>query len=347
MPPTMKDVAKAAGVSQPAVSAVLNNRGNCRVSEETRGRILRIADELDYHPNQAARLLRGKKSNTVAVFTGRSISALQNEALNHINCLLREHKLECFTVPARDNADLRERYLDLLARNIDALICFFIDFDFDRSMFRIPQVHAGVEVRNSPDITEELRSGSAFLASHLLGHGHRTFAFLTDRLCSNATKFAGVQEALAESGEKTSLRLLEFFRNPSVVGEILDSVRSGVTAFICTNDYIAARLSRLLQDHGIRVPEDAAITGFDGMAFTEYTTPAITTMRADPREIAEAAVDLLLARMKDPDLPASIRMPVHFHCGESCGCKAGPDDTFFSETMPAVIRPHEERGSVS
>ena len=59
MPPTMKDIAKAAGVSQPAVSAVLNNRGNCRVSPETRSRILRIAEELDYHPNQAARLLRG------------------------------------------------------------------------------------------------------------------------------------------------------------------------------------------------------------------------------------------------------------------------------------------------
>ena len=120
-----------------------------------------------------------------------------------------------------------------------------------------------------------------------------------------------------------------------------------MTAFICTNDYIAARLSRLLQNHGIRVPEDAAVTGFDGMAFTEYTTPTITTIRADPAEIAEAAVDLLLARMKDPDLPASIRMPVHFHCGESCGCKVRPDDTFFSETMPAVIRPPEKKESAS
>lgn len=346
MPPTMKDVARAAGVSQPAVSAVLNNRGTCRVSKETRGRILRIADELDYHPNQAARLLRGKRSNTVAVFTGRNVSALQNEALKHISYRLLEHGLECFTVPARDNRDLRERYLSLLARNIDALLCFFIDFDFDRSMFRIPQVHAGVEVRNAPDITEELRSGSAFLTAHLLWHGHRTFAFLTDRLCSNSSKFAGVQEALAASGEKNSLRLLEFFHNPAIVGEILDSVRSGVTAFICTNDYIAARLSRLLRDHGIRVPEDAAVTGFDGMAFAEYTTPAITTMRADPRELAGAAVDLLLARMKDPSLPASIKMPVHFHRGESCGCKVRPDDTFFFETMPAVIRPPEEKEPV-
>ena len=341
MPPTMKDIAEAAGVSQPAVSAVLNNRRNCRVSAETRERILTIARSLNYRPNQAARLLKGKKSNTIAIFTGRNISSLQNETLKQLACKLQEHKLNCFTVPARDNEDLRERYLALLAHNIDALICFFIDFDFDRSMFKLPQVHVGIETRNSPDIVEDLRGGCAFLAAHLLEHGHLNYLFLTDRLSSNAPKYAGVCEVLQKSAKKCSLQVLEFFHNNAVVPEILRAAASGTTAFICSNDYIASRLCKLLQHNGIRVPEDIAVTGFDGMAFTEYTTPSITTVRSVPEELAGAAVDLLLARMQDPELPASLTIPVYFHRGESCGCKLQPNDHFFFETMPAVIMPQD------
>lgn len=343
MPPTMKDIARAANVSQSAVSAVLNNRSNCRVSEETRRRIRRIADELDYHPNMAARLLKGHKSNTVAIFTGRAVSALQNESLKQISYKLQEHRLNCFTVPARDNEDLRERYLDLLARSIDALICFYIDFDFDRSMFKLPQVHVGVQVRNSPDIIEELHESCAFLTSHLLEHGHSEFVFLTNKLSSNSTKYAGVCEVLKNSRKKTSLEVLEFAHNTNIVPEILQAHRSGATAFICSNDYIASRLCKLFQHHGIKVPEEAAVTGFDGMAFTEYTTPSITTMRTSPEEVARETVALLLARMKDPDCPAAVRIPVHFHCGESCGCKIKYEDKFFYETMPAVIMPQHEK----
>lgn len=344
MSPTMKDIARAAGVSQPAVSAVLNNRSNCRVSQETRERIVRIARELDYHPNQAARLLKGKKSNTVAIFTGQNISSLQNEALKYISCKLQEHHLNCFSVPAKDNEDLRKRYLDLLSHSIDALICFYIDFDFDRSMFKIPQVHVGTTNNNYPDITEELYPGSAFLADHLLKHGHRNFVFLTNKVSSNAPKFSGVKDTLTRSGEAATLKLLEFYYNGNIVHEILAAFNSGATAFICSNDYIAARLCKLFHNRSIRVPEDAAVTGFDGMAFTEYATPSVTTMRIDPGEIASATVELLLARIKKPSLQADIKIPVHFHCGRSCGCEVPDDDKFFVETMPAVIMPPKEQG---
>ena len=343
MPPTMKDIAKAAGVSQPAVSAVLNNRGNCRVSPETRSRILRIAEELDYHPNQAARLLRGQKSNTVAIFTSLNVSSFQNETLQQISLKLQKQKLTSFLVAARDNEDLRERYLELLSRSIDALICFHIDFDFDRSILKLPQVHVGVEVRDTPDITQDLKNGGAFLAAHLLEHGHEKFVFLTDKLSSNASKYEGVRECLASSGKNTSLEVLEFFHDTGIVTKILKAVSSGATAFICTNDHIASRLCKVLKQHNIKVPEEIAVTGFDGMAFTEYMTPSITTMRGDPEKIAQATVELLLARMKDPMLSASIKIPVSFHCGESCGCKIKQEDKFFFETMPAVITPQKQQ----
>lgn len=340
MPPTMKDIAREAGVSQPAVSAVLNKRVNCRVSQETRERILRIAREMNYHPNQAARLLKGKKSNTVAIFTSTNISALQNEAVKYISGKLVENGLNCFTVPAKDNDDLKEHYFALLSHNIDALICFFIDFKFDRSIFNIPQVHVGLEMRDQCDISEELYEGTAYLTEHLLQHGHRNMVFVTNLLSSNAAKFSGAADTLEKSCSTASLKYLEFYRNDNIVKEILACIKDGTTAFICSNDHIAARLCKVLMFHQVRVPEDVAVTGFDGMAFSEYTTPSITTMRLDPEAIAGAAVELLLERMnKKISSQAPVKIPLHFHCGRSCGCEVPENDKFFVEKMPAVIKP--------
>ena len=210
-------------------------------------------------------------------------------------------------------------------------------------MFKLPQVHVGIEVRNSPDIVEELHESCGFLASHLLEHGHSNFVFLTNKLSSNSTKYDGVRDVLKNSGKKNSLEVLEFACNTNIVPEILNACHAGFTAFICSNDHIAARLCKLLQHHNIRVPEDVAVTGFDGMAFTEYTSPVITTMRISSEEMARETVELLLARMKDPELPALIRIPVHFHCGESCGCTIEHTDDFFYQLMPAVIMPQHKQ----
>ena len=333
---TMRDIAREAHVSQPAVSAVLNNRTNCRVSPETRKRILRIAEGHNYQPNLAARLLRGKKSGIIAVFTGRTGSALQNEALKLIFSGLQEHGLNCFTVPAADNDELKRKYNHLLAHNIEGFISFFIDFDFDRTLFQLPQVHVGVN-KSDLDIQEDTGTASAFLCRHLLEHGRRRFVFLCDRVEGNIFKHDAVEKTLGDFSGPAELLTLEFFRNAGIVEEIFSAAERGFDAFFCANDHIAARLCRLLGNRKIRVPENVAVTGFDGMAFAEYVTPSLTTMRTDPREIAQAAVELLLKRMKDPSLAASVRIPCHFHCGESCGCKAAPADTFFFDKMLSVI----------
>lgn len=333
---TMRDIAKEAHVSQPAVSAVLNNSANCRVSQETRKRILRIARDRNYQPNLAARLLRGKKSGIIAVFTGRTGSALQNEALKLIFRQLQEHSLNCFTVPASDNEELKLKYHHLLARGIEGFISFFIDFDFDRTLFQLPQVHVGVN-KADLDIQEDTGAASAFLCRHLLDHGRRRFVFLCDRVGGNIFKHGAVEKTLWDFPEPTELLTLEFFRNAGIVAEILSAAGKGFDAFFCANDHIAARLCRLLRNRNIRVPEDVAVTGFDGMAFAEYVTPTLTTMRIDPGEIARSAVELLVKRIKDPALPASVKIPCHFHCGESCGCRIPPQDTFFFDKMLSVI----------
>ena len=72
---TMKSIARQVGVTQPVVSAVLNNRSYCRVSAEKREAILALAKELGFRPNSAARHLRGKKTNTIAIFTNQASRA--------------------------------------------------------------------------------------------------------------------------------------------------------------------------------------------------------------------------------------------------------------------------------
>ena len=333
----LTDVAALAGVSRAAAGKVLNGGSEqIRVGAETRKRILSAAGKLHYQPNLAAQLLRGKKSNTIAVFTGRGSSALQNEALKLIFSELQDHGFNCFTVPAADIQELKEKYCRILTRDIDGMISLFIDYDFDRSLFRLPQVHVGVN-KDYLDVQEDVGSGSAFLCEHLLSHGRRRFVFLCDKVRANIRKYEAVEKTLHDFAGETELKILEFFHNDNILREIRAAAAGGFDAFFCVNDHIAARLCRLLQHWHVRVPEDAAVTGFDGMAFAEYVTPSLTTMRIDPHEIAHAAVELLLKRMKEPDLPASVKIPVHFHCGESCGCKVEPPVKFFFDKMLSVI----------
>lgn len=331
------DVAALSGVSRAAAGKVLNGGSEqIRVGAEARKRILAAAKKLNYQPNLAAQLLRGKKSNTIAVFTGRGSSALQNEALKLIFTELQEHGFSCFTVPAADNEELKEKYNHLLSRNIEGIISLFIDYDFDRSLFRLPQVHTGVN-KEYLDICEDVGSGSAFLCEHLLSHGKRRFVFLCDKVEANIRKYEAVKKTLHDFPDDVELKTLEFFHNADIIKDIPAAAAAGFDAFFCVNDHIAARLCRLLRYWNIRVPEDVAVTGFDGMAFAEYVTPSLTTMRIDPQEIAHASVELLLKRMKEPDLPASVKIPVHFHCGESCGCKVEPPVKFFFDKMLSVI----------
>lgn len=335
---TMESIAQAVGVSQPVVSAVLNNRSYCRVSQEKRDAIFALAKELNYRPNSSARRLRGKKTDTIAIFTSRNCSSLQNEILRTMIGLLQASHLHSYAVVVDDEKELDEKLLDMQALGIDGFIGFYLDFDLQTDKWPLPSVNVGVQRRN-PDVAADIFQGAKMLCSHLLQHGRSRITFLCNTLDSNCDKFAGIEEAIREQGRSdVTLSCLEFADNLAIVDDILAAVREGkCDAFMASNDSVAGCLMNVLLRAGITVPDQVAVTGFDGLALGVMTPLTLTTVVQSPGRIAEESVRLLRERLENKACKCRALLPVSLRIGESCGCSVPFESDFFWEFLPSVL----------
>ena len=340
---TMKSIASEIGVTQPVVSAVLNNRNYCRVSKEKREAILDLARKLNFRTNSAARRLKGKKTNTIAIFTGRNCSVLQNEILRTVLGLLEIHHLHSYTIAISDEQELNEKILDMKALGVDAFIGFYLDFDLNSSGWALPGVCLGVQ-RRHPDIAANVFQGTEQLCRHVLEHGCRRIAFLCNTVEANIDKYAAIERTVRQSRKRSMyLKTLEFHHNPGIVDEILDAVKKDkIEVFMASNDYIAARLMNLLIHSGIRVPEQVAITGFDGLAVGMMTPVSLTTAVQPSKQIAEQTVELLCARLENRETERKILLPVKIRIGESCGCRIPFEPSFYWENMSPLLEDSRE-----
>ena len=335
---TMESIAREIGVTQPVVSAVLNNRSYCRVSSQKREAILALARKLNFRTNSAARRLRGKKTNTIAIFTGRNCSVLQNEILRIMLGLLEIRDLHSYTIAISDEQELNEKMLDMKALGVDAFIGFYLDFDLNSSGWALPGVCLGVQ-RRHPDIAANVFQGTEMLCSHLLGHGFRRIAFLCNTVETNIDKYSAIEKTVrTEKKKSVYLKTLEFYHNPDIVEEILNAVKKDkIEVFMASNDYIAGRLMNLLLRSGISVPDQVAVTGFDGLAVGLMTPVSLTTAVQPSNRIAEQTVELLCARMEDREKERKILLPVQIRIGESCGCRIPFEPSFYWDAMPPLL----------
>ena len=338
----MKSIAQQVGVTQPVVSAVLNNRSYCRVSAQKREAILALAKELGFRPNSAARHLRGKKTNTIAIFTNQGCSVLQNEILRIMLRLLEEQHLHAYTVTAGDPEELKEKLLEMKALGIDGFIGFYLGFELKADEWPLPAVSLGVSWRN-PDVAANDFQGGELLCRHLLDHGLRRFVFLCNTVEKNIDKYSAIEQTIRNSNiPGVTLKVMEFHHNPEIVSEILSAVKDDkVQAFMASNDYIAGRLMGVLQHSGISVPGDVAITGFDGLAASTMTPVPQTTVVLPLRQIAEKTVELLRSRIEGKKDDRKFLLPVTLRIGESCGCRVPFDFGFYWERIPPVLENSE------
>lgn len=340
MPADMKAIAERVGVSKTTVHRALANVG--RISPETREKILKVAAELDYRPNNLARGLRSQKSATigfvvigltnsfystilegvesVATDSGYSILVARSGArpsreLQHLN-VLREKRVDGIIVaPSHptQNTDYYQKLRD------DGVPFVFID----RFM---PSVEADYV------LTDNCMGG--YLAGrHLVSLGRRRIGFGTlpgnEMLATSVReRLRGLVAALDEAGIGPPIMLdedlpesqpQEFFAAAAVErflqnGGTLDGV------FGC-NDNTAIGVMTGLSRAGLRVPEDVSVVGFDDLDIAPYVRPALTTIRQPARRLGEEAMRLLLEKMSSsgPVSCKHILLPPQLVVRESCG----------------------------
>jgi len=315
---TSFDIAHLAGVSQSTVSRAL--RGSPLVSEETRLRIQEAADQLKYKVDKNASNLRTRHSGTLALLLFEDPTADDS----HINPFFLSMLGSITRACAQRGYDLLVSFQQLShdwhadyadTRKADGILLLgYGDYLAYRDKLQklVAQgthcVRWGAVLPDQPDISigcDNFRGGQD-VTTHLLAQGCRRIAFLGDA-SSHYPEFFDRYRGYADVLEKSGLTV-----DPALQVNGESTEQSGYTALetllargaqfdavFAASDLIAIGAMRALADHGLSIPADVAVAGFDDIPTASFVNPQLTTVRQDTRQAGEALVDNLLRLIRD------------------------------------------------
>ena len=328
---TMKEIARIAGVSQPAVSAALSSKGTTKVSEEMRRKILRIAEELNYMPNNAARRLKGRATQTIGIFGVPYVSVLTQALMLNLSLELEKLNYNLLTCYGDGEEAAVSAVKELVSKGIDGLI---ITTDFNPlSHFKLPPVPF---VFSPPcqaegfDIAVDHAAGTEEVFELLYRKGCRRFGFAAlfpEDLIEghpNREKYEGILRGLRRHRLAPLPEPVVYLDSYGGDAEkIAEKIRSlELDALFCQNDYIATRLIMPLLRAGVKIPGDLFLIGYDGLTLCDIVAVPLATIVQPNQLFAQEIVQLLMKRIhtkQELAQPAGILLKPYFYPSESCG----------------------------
>jgi LacI family transcriptional regulator len=319
---TIEDVSRHLGLSISTVSKALN--GYKDISPNTRERVIHAARTLGYHPNRAAQSLRLGKTNKLGLLINSSIRFLNDYVSRVISgaTLAAEQFGQNLTVYTKEVVDPEELRRITRAGEVDGLLLLF-DPTLDAYDVLIAEKTPFVVFgRRSTHKTVSFVApdnfqGARALTKHLIAQGHQRIGFMQrpELGLTNDDRFNGYQQGLAEAGIKLDPDLIVETHvgkrdGGSAMRKLLEK-GARPTAVFATYDLMAADALKAAQELGLKVPDDVAIAGFDGLTIAQRTRPLLTTVQQPLGQMGQRAVELLMQRIADNTL-APIReiMPV-------------------------------------
>jgi LacI family transcriptional regulator len=318
---TIEDIAREAGVSISTVSRVLNN--GAAVADEKKEAVFKAVDKLDYQPNVFAQGLASGQSRTIGVLTPYISSPFYGEMMRGIiEGLDGSNYSVLFSEVFWSLKRERQAIQNLMARRIDGLIVLGGESSAESLLDIDNQIPLIVISRTVPDLTERcLRindfEGAYKATKHLIDYGHRRIVHITGLLSHQdaAERLAGYQQALRDSGLQVDDNLVsegDFSEKCGLLAVQSLLLRDQTfSAIFAANDQIAYGARLGLFRHGLRVPDDISIIGFDDQPGSAYMIPPLTTVRLPAVEMgqvaARAILDLLQGKsFTPPDFAAEL-----------------------------------------
>lgn len=316
---TSRDVARAAGVSRTTVSFVLNNTPSARISAETRQRVLTAAKDLRYVPDASARTLRTGRTSTLGLHV-RSASVLGTDwftaqLIEQMTRASAERNYRLL-IHAADSIHSREASVRLLrSRQVDGFIVLDPDYTKPETSALVHERRPVVVIGVTPDrqissVRSDDRYAMRQIVEHLVSQNYFRYEYLhyePARALDGRDRYRALELAVEDvDDERVSISIAGFADFTSRSG--YDAMQRVLTAnpelpdaYIFGNDSIAIGALAALQQAGIRVPDDVAVTGFDDRPETAFLTPPLTTFHQPLGEMADAAIQQAMALVSDPN----------------------------------------------
>lgn len=314
--PTIHDIADRAGVSKSTVSRVVSKRGY--VKKDTKAKINRVIEELDYTPNYIARGMRTNKSSTIGLFVPDFSNPFYSELFKGIEEITRTAgyiNLVCHT--ARDSEAEIYYIKELLKRQIDGIIfCTYHkdpgNLEYFREIARMKPIVFMDPVFDGESfsyVVSDGFSGVKKAVTHLVGKKCERIAYIKGPNVHAVTKkrYQGYLEGIKEAGFEVNRRYI--FDGDYSHDSGREAVRHflGLSdrpdAIISATDVMAIGALKELNSNSIEVPKEMKVVGFDNIPLSEMMQPSLSTIAQPINELGRNAAELLLRKIKNPETP--------------------------------------------
>jgi DNA-binding LacI/PurR family transcriptional regulator len=307
---TIKDIAKALGLSTSTVSRAL--RDSHEISTETKQLVLEYATRINYHPNPIALSLKEKRSRSIGVIVAEIANSFFSQAINGIESVAYDKGYNVIISQSHESYDKEVMTLQYLAsRSIDGLLISVStatkDLQHLRALhergFPIVFFDRIVEDINTHKVMVDNFRGAYDATMHLIKQGYKNIATITnsENLSITRERVAGYVEALAQKNTKASKSMIKYcFHGGMILSEVEEAItqlmktKPRPDAIFTSSDKLTTGCMRVLKRKGIRIPEDIAVVGFSNSDIIELLDPPLTVVRQPAFEMGQVATELLL-----------------------------------------------------
>jgi LacI family transcriptional regulator len=309
--PTIVDVARESGVSYSTVSRTLN--GYEFVKPSTREKVLQAAKKLGYVPNQQARSLAGGRSNLIGVLVPALSNDYISEILRGVDEELAKSNYNLILYTTHRHQGKESTYVaTIMNGGADGLLLVvplistpYLDA-LRQQDFPYVLIDQSDKAEKSPVVNSTNRQGAYEATRYLIELGHRRIGFISGLmgLTSATERLGGYSDALSDHGIPVCHTFIaegDFGEHGGyIAAQKLLALAESPTAIFASNDLSAFGAIEAIRQHGLRIPEDISVIGFDDIPQASLVYPKLTTVRQPLAQIGREAVTMLLDYIENP-----------------------------------------------
>jgi LacI family transcriptional regulator len=329
---TIKDVARASGVSSATVSRVLS--GYEFVRETTRNRVMEAVEDLGYVANLQARSLAGGHSQVIGLLVPNLDNGYVGTIMQGIDRELARVNYDVVLYTSHRHPGKESFYVDVIANGLTEGLLLVVPLVPTTYLEALRERHFPYvlidqgDAKENSSVVEATNWQGAYEATRYLSQlGHTRIAFLTGSLAvrSAIDRFQGYKAALVDCDLPFREELViegDFQQQTGfeTTKRLLQSVKSPPTAIFASNDLSAFGAMDAAREYGLRVPDDISIIGFDDVPQASFVYPKLTTVRQPLEQMGQVAVKMLLEQIEDQSRPPQrVALATQLVIRDSCG----------------------------
>jgi len=303
---TIKDLARAAGVSHTTVSRALHD--NPALSKDTIVRVKELAEKMGYVPNATARGLKTRRTLTLGVIVAHIDDPFWSEVMHGVDDVLHQAGYSFFVSATHRDAKREKEIVRVMEqRGVDGVILLAPQFAPEQALqmkrYGLPMAIVNNEGAGEYDylIYNDDVYGIQLVTRHLTELGHKKIAFLGNQQggSTNSERLRGFLEFM----QTAHLSVRDGYVHNAATSSLEDGFAGAKvllsqvnrpTAIVCYNDNMAVGVFRAAAEAGLRIPQDLSVTGFDDISIAAYLNPPLTTLHQHKYNLGSGAAQMML-----------------------------------------------------